>query len=82
MAGKKKGDSSATSTDTATSTTPPQDEAATAQGVRANSDVISVNTVVDGQHEVDLLDLGISTEDIATMRRIDAHLEEVQRAKQ
>ena len=82
MAGKKKGDSSATSTDTATSTTPPQDKAATAQGVRANSDVISVNTVVDGQHEVDLLDLGISTEDIATMRRIDAHLEEVRRAKQ
>ena len=80
MAGKKKGDSSAALIDT--TTTPPQDEAAVAKGAGANSDDISVDTVTEGQHDVDLLDLGIPAEDIAAMRRIDARLEEVRRAKQ
>jgi len=80
MAGKKKGDSSAASTDT--TTMPPQDEAAVAKGAGANSDDISVDTVAEGQHEVDLLDLSIPAEDITAMRRIDARLDEVRRAKQ
>ena len=81
MAGKKKGDSSAALADT-TTTTPPQDEAAATQGAGANSDDISVDTVAEGQHKVYLLDLGISAEDIAAMRRIDARHEEVRRTKQ
>ena len=65
MAGKKKRDSSAALADTmttTTTTTPLQDEAVVAQGARANSDDISVDTIAEGQHEVDLLDLGISAE--------------------
>ena len=76
MAGKKKEDSSAASADTTMTPPPPQDKAAAAQGARANNDNISVDTIADEQHEVDLLDLGISAEDIAAMRRIDARLEE------
>ena len=34
----------------------------------------------DGQLEVNLLDLGVSAEDIAAMRRIDARIEEARRA--
>ena len=82
MAGKKKGDSNAALADTTTMTTPPQDEAAATQGAGANSDDISVDTVAEGQHKVYLLDLGISAEDIAAMRRIDARHEEVRRTKQ
>ena len=81
MAAKKKGDTSAVSADT-TMTPPPQDEAAAAKGTGANNNNISVDTIADGRHEVDLLDLVISTEDIAAMRRIDARLEEVRRAQQ
>ena len=89
MAVKKKGDTSAAlayttmmTTTTTTMTTPPQDEAAAAQDTGTNSDNSSIDTITDGQHEVDLLDLGISAEDIAAMRRIDALLEELQRAQQ
>ena len=89
MAVKKKGDTSAASADTTTMTTttttmttPPQDEAAAVQGTGTNSDNSSIDTITDGQHEVDLLDLGISAEDIAAMRRINALLEELQRAQQ
>jgi len=46
-----------------------------------NSDDISVDTIADGQHEVNMLDLGISTEDIAAMWRIDARLEEARRTQ-
>ena len=59
---------------------PSQDEAAAAQGIATNNDDISVDTIADGQHEVDLLDLGISAKDIAAMRRVDARLKEVRRA--
>ena len=65
---------------TMTTMMPSQDEAAAAQGIAANNDDISVDTIADGQHEVDLLDLGISAKDIAAMRRVDARLEEVRRA--
>ena len=81
MAAKKKGDTSAVSADTTTAP-PPQDEADVAEGTGANNDNISVDTIADGRHEVDLLDLGISAEDIAAMRRIDARHEEVRRTKQ
>ena len=79
MAAKKKGDPTTTSADT-TTTTPPQDEAAAGQDPVAGGEDTSVDTIADGQHEVDLLDLGISAEDIAAMRRVDARLEEVRRA--
>ena len=52
------------------------------QSNKINSDNISIDTIVEGQHEVSLLDLGISAEDIAAMRRIDARLEEVRRTQQ
>ena len=70
-----------TTTTTATTTTPSQDEAAATQANGINIDDISVDTIADGQHEVNLLDLGISAEDIVVMRRIDASLEEARRAQ-
>ena len=75
MAARKKRD-----TTTASTMMPSQDEAAAAQGIAASGDDISIDTIADGQHEVDLLDLGISAKDIAAMRRVDARLEEVRRA--
>ena len=48
----------------------------------ANSDGVSVDTIADGQLEVNLLDIGVSAEDIAAMRRIDARIEEARRAQQ
>ena len=47
-----------------------------------SSDGVSVDALVDGQLEVNLLDLGVSAEDIAAMRRIDASIEEARRAQQ
>ena len=78
MATTKKGTTGAASEDTTTmtTTTPSQDEAAATQANGTNSNDVSVDTIVDGQHEVNLLDLGISAEDIAAMRHIDAHLKE------
>ena len=64
-----------------TTTTPSQDEAAATQANATNNNDISVDTITDGQHEVNLLDLGISAEDIAAMRHIDAHLKEERRAQ-
>jgi len=81
MAAKKKGDATTTSTDTTTTTTPPQDEAAPGQEPATGNEDITVEDIAEGQHEVDLLDLGISAEDIAAMRRVDARLEEARRAK-
>jgi len=80
---KKKGTTSedTTTTTTMTTTTPSQDEAAT-QANGTNSNGVSIDTIADGQHEVNLLDLGVSAEDIAAMRRIDARIEEVRRAQQ
>ena len=80
---KKKGTTGTTSEDTATTTTTPsQDEAAAMHANGINSDDVSVDTIADGQHEVNLLNLGVSAEDIATMRRIDARIEEARRAQQ
>ena len=76
----KKGDTNAALADTTTTPPPLQHEATAAQGTGTNSDNISVDTITEGQHEVDLLDLGISAEDIAAMQRVDARLEEVRRA--
>ena len=73
----KKGASSAS----ADTTMPPAD-AVVLQGNGNNSDNVSVGTVADGEHEVNLLDLGISPEDIEAMRRIDARLEEVRNTHQ
>jgi len=67
MTGKKKGDATTTSTDTTTTTTPPQDEAAAGQDPATGNEDITVEHIVEGQHEVDLLDLGISAEDITPM---------------
>ena len=83
MVVRKKGDTSTASADAMTMTTtmtPPQDEVAAEQGIAANNKDNSVDIVIDGQHEVDLLDLSIPAEDIAAMRRVDACLEEVRRA--
>ena len=45
-------------------------------GKRDHSDSVSVDTIANGQLEVNLLDIGVSAEDIAAMRRIDARNEE------
>ena len=74
-AANKKGDATTTSTDTTTTTTP-QDEAAPGQEPATGNEDITVEDIAEGQHEVDLLDLGISAEDITAMRRVDARLEE------
>ena len=82
MAAKKKKGTTGTTSEDTTTTTPSQDEAAATQANRTNSDGVSVDTIADGQLEVNLLDLGVSAEDIAAMRRIDARLEEARRAQQ
>jgi len=81
---KKKGTSGATSEDTTTTATatPSQGEVAATQANRTTSDGVSVNIVADGQLEVNLLDIGVSAEDIAAMHRIDARIEEARRAQQ
>ena len=66
MAAKKKGDTTTTSTDTTTMTTP-QDETAPGQELATSNEDITVEDITEGQHKVDLLDLGISAEDIAAM---------------
>ena len=63
-------------------TTPSQDEAAATHANRTSSDGVSVDTIADGQLEVNLLDIGVSAEEIAAMRRIDARIEEARRAQQ
>ena len=84
---KKKGTTGAASEDTTTTstmtttTTPSQDEAVATQANATNSNDISVDTITDGQHEVNLLDLGASAEDIAAMRRIDARIKGARRAQ-
>jgi len=70
MAGKKKRDSSAALADTmttTTTTTPPQDEAAPGQEPATGNEDITIEDIAKGQHEVDLLDLGISADEIAAM---------------
>ena len=80
---KKRGTTGATLEDTTTTTTTPsQGEAAATQVNGASSDGVSVEALADGQLEVNLLDIGVSAEDIAAMHRIDAHIEEVRRAQQ
>ena len=81
---KKRGTTGATSEDTTTTTTttPSQGEAAATQVNGTSSDDVSVDALADGQLEVNLLDLGVSAEDIAAMRRIDARIEEARRAQQ
>ena len=81
---KKRGTTGATSEDTTTTTTttPSQGEAAATQANGTTSDGVSVDALADGQLEVNLLDLGVSAEDIAAMRRIDARIEEARRAQQ
>ena len=83
---KKKGTTGATSEDTTTTTTmtttPSQGGAAATQANGNNTDGVSVDTIADGQLEVNLLDLGVSAEDIAAMRRIDARIEEARMAQQ
>jgi len=83
VATKKRGTTGATSEDTTTTTTTPsQGEVATTQANGTTSDGVSVDALADGQLEVNFLDLGVSAEDIAAMRRIDARIEEVRRAQQ
>ena len=79
---KKRGTTGATSEDTTTTTTPSQDEAAATQANGASSDGVSVEALTDGKLEVNLLDIGVSSEDIAAMCRIDARIEEARRAQQ
>ena len=56
--------------------TPSQGEAAATQANGTSIDGVSVDALADGQLEVNLLDIGVSAEDIAAMRRIDASIEE------
>ena len=81
---KKKETNGATSEDTTTTTTttPSQGEAVATQANGTSSDGVSIDALADGQLEVNLLDIGVSTEDIAAMRRIDARIEEARRAQQ
>ena len=81
---KKKGTNGATLEDTTTTAmaTPSQDEAAATQANGTSSDGVSVDALADGQLEVNLLDIGVSAEDIAAMHRIDARIEEARRAQQ
>ena len=74
---KKRGITGATSEDTTTTTmtTPSQGEVAATQANGTSSDGVSVDALADGQLEVNLLDLGVSAEDITAMRRIDARIE-------
>ena len=80
MAAMKKGNTTGATleetTTTMTTTTHSRDEAAAMQANGTNSDGVSVDTIADGQLEVNLLDLGVSAEDIAVMRRIDTRIEE------
>ena len=66
---KKRGTTGATSEDTATTTTttPSQGEVAATQANGTSSDGVSVDALADGQFEVNLLDLGVSAEEIAAM---------------
>ena len=66
MVAKKKRATSDASVDMTTMTSP-EDKAAAMQSNGTNSDGVSVDTIAKGQHEVNLLDLGISAEDIAAM---------------
>jgi hypothetical protein len=81
---KKRGTTRATSEDTMTTmtTTPSQGEVAATQANGTTSDGVSVDALIDGQLEVNLLDLGVLAEDIAAMHCIDAHIEEARRAQQ
>ena len=45
-------------------------------GKRDHSDSVSVDALADGQLEVNILDLSVSTEDIAALRRMDTRIEE------
>ena len=67
---------------TTTMIAPSQGEAAATLANRTSSDGVSVDTLTDGQLEVNLLDLGVSAEDITVMRCIDARIEEARRAQQ
>ena len=51
------------------STTTPQDEATPGQEPANGNEDITIEDIAEGQHEVDLLDLGISAEDITAMRK-------------
>ena len=65
VATKKRGTTGATSEDTTmTTTTPSKGEAVATQANGASSDGISVDALADGQLEVNLLDLGVSAEEI------------------
>ena len=75
---KKRGTTGAISEDTAmtTTTTPSQGEAAATQANGTSSDGVSIDALADGQLEVNILDLSVSTEDIAALRRMDTRIEE------
>ena len=81
---KKKGTNGATSEDktTTATATPLRGEAAATQANGTSSNGVSIDALADGQLEVNLLDIGVSAEDIAAMRRIDARIEEARRAQQ
>ena len=59
-----------------TTTTPSQGEVAATQVNGDSSDGVSVDALADGQLEVNILDLSVSTEDIAALRRMDTRIEE------
>ena len=84
MAAKKKKTTTSTSTEANTSAEAPAsaDHAliTTTNGPgidgEDNSEDTSVDDLADGEFEVELLDMGVASEDIQAMRRIDAHLAE------
>ena len=73
----KRGTTGATSEDRTTmttrTTTPSQGEAAATQANGTSSDGVSVDALADGQLEVNLIDLGVLAEDIASMQNLRSH---------
>ena len=57
-------------------TIPSQGKAAATQVNGTSSDSVSVDALANGQLEVNILDLSVSTEDIAALRRMDTRIEE------
>ena len=89
MAAKKKPNPGTSEANTSTEALPMNDNtivATNGDNTEDNGEDLGVEDLADGDFEVDLHDLGISTEDIQTMRRIETRLSErlrqVQQAQQ
>ena len=88
MAAKKKPNPGTSEANASTEAHPSNNNTVTTNGdnTEDNGEDLRVEDLADGDFKVDLHDLGISTEDIQTMRRIETRLSErlrqVQQAQQ